>query len=73
MRTRDLMIVTIRPGLTWRHFLAANPPMDTWSSVPALVDRESTLAGWHSVWRSHNLQFSEEFKSTIVQRGCSKL
>merc|ERR1719210_1121847 len=34
---------------TWRHFLAAKPPMETWSSVPALVERESTLAGWHSV------------------------
>ena len=34
---------------TWRHFLAAKPPMETWSSVPALVERESTLAGWQSV------------------------
>ena len=34
---------------TWRAFLAANPPIDTWSSVPALVERESTEAGWHKV------------------------
>ena len=34
---------------TWRAFLAANPPIDTWSSVPALVDKESTDAGWHKV------------------------
>lgn len=32
---------------TRRHFLAANPPMDTWSSVPALVVKESMEAGWH--------------------------
>ena len=34
---------------TWRAFLAANPPIDTWSSVPALVDKESTDAGWQRV------------------------
>ena len=30
-------------------FRAANPPIETWSSVPALVERESTLAGWQRV------------------------
>lgn len=29
-------------------FLAAYPPIDTWSSVPAEVDNESTEAGWHN-------------------------
>lgn len=32
---------------TLRAFLAAHPPMDTWSSVAALVDKESTEDGWH--------------------------
>ena len=33
--------------MTLRDFLAAQPPMDTWSSVAALVDKESTEDGWH--------------------------
>ena len=41
---------------TWRAFLAANPPIDTWSSVPALVDKESTDAGWHKVLFSETVQ-----------------
>ena len=39
--------------------------MDTWSSVPALVDRESTLAGWQSVWRSHNDNFQMNSEGTL--------
>lgn len=30
-----------------RALRAAQPPIDTWSSVAALVDRESTEDGWH--------------------------
>jgi hypothetical protein len=33
---------------TMSAFLAAKPPIETWSSVPALVLRESTDAGWHN-------------------------
>jgi len=33
--------------MTLSAFLADHPPMDTWSSVAALVDRESTEEGWH--------------------------
>lgn len=32
---------------TLKAFLAANPPIDTWSSWPAAVDNESTEEGWH--------------------------
>lgn len=32
---------------TLRALRAAQPPIDTWSSVAALVDRESTEDGWH--------------------------
>lgn len=34
-------------SMTLRAFLAAHPPMETWSSVAALVERESTDEGWH--------------------------
>lgn len=34
-------------SMTRRAFLAAHPPMETWSSVAALVERESTDEGWH--------------------------
>lgn len=30
-----------------RALRAAQPPIDTWSSVAPLVDRESTEDGWH--------------------------
>lgn len=32
--------------MTLRAFLAAHPPMETWSSVAALVESESTDEGW---------------------------
>lgn len=35
-------------SITLKAFLAAHPPMDTWSSVAALVESESTEEGWHS-------------------------
>ena len=34
-------------SMTLRAFLAAHPPMETWSSMAALVERESTDEGWH--------------------------
>lgn len=51
MQNHNIMSKFILPcstcSTTRRHFLAANPPMDTWSSVPALVVKESMEAGWH--------------------------
>jgi hypothetical protein len=37
----------LKQQLTCMAFLAAKQPMETWSSVPALVLSESTDAGWH--------------------------
>ena len=47
---------------TLRAFLAAHPPIETWSSVAALVDRESTEEGWHSTL----------FSDTMHGKGCIK-
>lgn len=42
--------------MTLRAFLAAHPPIDTWSSVAALVDKESTDDGWHKTLFSETEQ-----------------
>ena len=54
---------------TWRAFLAANPPIDTWSSVPALVDKESTDAGWHKVLFSETVQ--DKKKDSRMSEKCT--
>lgn len=43
-------------SMTLRAFLAAQPPIDTWSSVAALVDKESTEDGWHKTLFSETRQ-----------------
>ena len=49
-RRKQVRIFTFSTFLTTLSaFRAANPPIETWSSVPALVERESTLAGWQRV------------------------
>ena len=42
--------------MTSRHFLAANPPMDTWSSWLHDVGMLSTDDGWHSTLFSDTAQ-----------------
>lgn len=42
--------------MTRSAFLAAQPPIDTWSSVAALVDKESTEDGWQSTLFSETSQ-----------------
>lgn len=44
--------------MTLRAFLAAQPPMDTWSSVAALVDKESTEDGWHKTLFSETREYN---------------
>lgn len=44
--------------MTLRAFLAAQPPMDTWSSVAALVDKESTDDGWHKTLFSETREYN---------------
>ena len=49
-RGKQVRMITFSTFLTTLSaFRAANPPIETWSSVPALVERESTLAGWQRV------------------------
>lgn len=47
MEVSVLMLPCSTCSMTLNAFLADHPPMDTWSSVAALVDRESTEEGWH--------------------------
>lgn len=47
LEIRILILPCSTCSITLKAFLAAHPPMDTWSSVAALVERESTEEGWH--------------------------
>lgn len=47
-------------SMTFSAFLAAHPPMDTWSSVAALVERESTEEGWHKALFSETAKVQYE-------------
>ena len=56
--------------LTCRTFLAAKQPMETWSSVPALVLRESTDAGWLKVLFSDTKNNSRWFRELFSPVDC---
>lgn len=47
LEIRFLILPCSTCSITLKAFLAAHPPMDTWSSVAALVESESTEEGWH--------------------------
>lgn len=47
LETNNLVLPCSTCSITLKAFLAAHPPMETWSSVAALVERESTEEGWH--------------------------
>lgn len=53
---------------TLRALRAAQPPIDTWSSVAALVDRESMEDGWHRALFSDTARTVFKLMQTAVSK-----
>lgn len=59
-------------SMTRRAFLAAHPPMETWSSVAALVERESTEEGWHRHLFSETARGQGRLRMLLNGKSCNK-